>query len=571
MATLLSLLSSFTIVPWLSSRFGKLEKISDNNIFGRIILSFEKGLDRFTNWITRILVWSLGNKKIALGLVGLLFVGSFGLVAGGYIGAEFFAKSDRGEFLVQIEMPKDVSIQQTNAMTRTAESILKKRPEVTKLITTVGQSSDGSASQSTAYKAEISVQLVPRSERVDEASIYAVKVKRELQRALVGAKIKTVPVSMLGTAESAPLALIVTGADLDSVMQFAQSALAELKKIPGATEMRLSVEAGNPEINVQVDRDKMAALGLSLATVGGTMQTAFNGNTDGKFRQGEYEYDINIRFDEFNRQSIQDVSNLNLVNERGEQVRLSQFATIREASGPSELERRDKSTSVTVQSQANEWQARFEKLPMPQGVSYLWGGDMENQSEGFGSMGIALLAAITLVYLIMVALYNSFIYPFVVLFSIPLAVIGAFLALALTNNSLNLFTILGMIMLIGLVAKNAIILVDFTNQRKAEGQTTYQALIDANHARLRPILMTTIAMVIGMLPIALAKGAGAEWKNGLAWVIIGGLVSSLFLTLVIVPVMYTLFDKLVTRLDRNKGDKSIQQQMREAYQPSEHH
>lgn len=579
MATTLSLLSSFTIVPWLSSRFGKLEKISGTNLFGRIILGFEKSLDRFTNWITRILKWSLGHKKIALGLVGLLFVAAFSLVSAGFIGAEFFAKSDRGEFLVQIEMPKDVSIQQTNAMTRAAEILLQKKTEVRKLITTVGQSSDGGAAQSTAYKAEISVQLVPRSERVDEASIYAVKVKRELQQALVGAKIKTVPVSMLGTAESAPLALIVTGTNLDSVMHFAKNALAELKKIPGATEMRLSVESGNPEINVQVDRDKMGALGLSLASVGGTMQTAFNGNTDGKFRQGEYEYDINIRFDAFNRQSIQDVSDLTLVNERGEQVRLSQFAKVQEASGPSQLERRDKSTFVTVQSQAvgrpsgtiaKEWQARFEKLPMPQGVTYLWGGDMENQSDGFGSMGIALLAAIILVYLIMVALYNSFIYPFVVLFSIPLAVIGALLALALTNNSLNLFTILGMIMLIGLVAKNAIILVDFTNQRKAEGETTFQALIDANHARLRPILMTTIAMVIGMLPIALAKGAGAEWKNGLAWVIIGGLLSSLFLTLIIVPVIYSILDRLVVRLAQNKEVKSIDDQINEAYVKAAH-
>jgi HAE1 family hydrophobic/amphiphilic exporter-1 len=195
---------------------------------------------------------------------------------------------------------------------------------------------------------------------------------------------------------------------------------------------------------------------------------------------------------------------------------------------------------------------------------------MENQSEGFGSLGIALLAAIVLVYLIMVSLYNSFVYPFVVLFSIPLSIIGALLALALSNNSLNLFTILGLIMLIGLVAKNAIILVDFTNQRKAEGASTYQALIDANHARLRPILMTTLAMVIGMLPIALAKGAGAEWKNGLAWVIIGGLVSSLFLTLVIVPVMYAIFDKLINKFSKKK-DQPIEELMVEDYEEQEFH
>ena len=579
-ATLLSLLSSFTIVPWLSSRFGKLEHISGKTFFGRIILGFEKGLNRFTEWVTSILKWSLAHKKTTLALVFGLLVSSFFLLGAGYIGAEFFAKSDRGEFLVQIEMPKDASIERTNAAAQAAEDYLKNKKEVTKLITMVGQSSEGmGASQSTPYKAEINVQLVPKEERADDANIYAAKIKKELEPILVGAKVKTVPVSILGTAEQSPLALVVTGPELDSVMVFAKAAMNELSKIQGATEMKLSVEAGNPEINVQVDRDKMSALGLNLSTVGATMQTAFSGNTNGKFRQGEYEYDINIRYGSFNRQSIDDVSNLLFINDRGEQIRLAQFATIKESSGPSQLERRDKSTSVTVQAQtvgrptgtiAAEWQAAFDQLKRPTGVSYVWSGEMENQSEGFGSLGIALLAAIVLVYLIMVALYNSFVYPFVVLFSIPLSIIGALLALALTNNSLNLFTILGLIMLIGLVAKNAIMLVDFTNQRKAEGASTYQALIDANNARLRPILMTTIAMVIGMLPIAIASGAGAEWKNGLAWVIIGGLISSLFLTLVVVPVMYAIFDKLITKAQRGKKGQPIEELMEAPYELKPH-
>jgi hydrophobic/amphiphilic exporter-1 (mainly G- bacteria), HAE1 family len=575
-ATLLSLLSSFTIVPWLSSRFGKLEKITGKSLFGKMIIGFEKGLHRFTNWVTDVLKWSLAHKKTTLGLVFALLIASFYLVGAGFIGAEFFAKSDRGEFLVQIEMPKDASIEQTNAMTQKAEHFLRTKPGVTRIITTVGQSSDGQGGvQATPYKSEVNVQLAPKSERLDDANIFAAKTKLELEPLLVGAKVKTVPISILGSAEQAPLALVVTGPEFDSVMTFANAALAQLRTVKGATEMRLSVEAGNPEINVQVDRDKMAALGLSLGTVGATMQTAFSGNTNGKFRQGEYEYDINIRYGSFNRQSLQDVSNLLFVNERGQQIRLAQFATIRENSGPSQLERRDKSTAVTIQAQtvgrpsgtvAREWQAAFDNIRKPAGVAYVWGGDMENQSEGFGSLGIALLAAIVLVYLIMVSLYNSFIYPFVVLFSIPLSIVGALLALALSNNSLNLFTILGLIMLIGLVAKNAIILVDFTNQRKAEGASTYQALIDANHARLRPILMTTIAMVIGMLPIALAKGAGAEWKNGLAWVIIGGLLSSLFLTLVVVPVMYAIFDKLIAKFSKKK-QKPVEELMVEDYQP----
>ncbi|MGN7785940.1 efflux RND transporter permease subunit [Niabella sp. 22666] len=571
LATVLSLLSSFTIVPLLSSRFGKLEHITGKSWFGKIILSFERGLNKFTDAITGILKWSLKYKKTTLLAVFVLLIASFSVIGAGFVGTDFFPKSDRGEFLVQIEMPKDVSIEQTNQMTQRAEAFLKTKPEVTNLITTVGQSSDGmGASQATAYKSEISVRLVEKKDRVDDANVYAAKTKRELEKILVGAKVKTVPVSILGSAENAPLGLVVTGPNLDSVMRFANAAKDKLAGIKGATEIKLSVETGNPEINVQVDRDKMAALGLSLQTVGATMQTAFSGNTDGKYRAGEYEYDINMRYGAFNRKSITDVNNLLFVNDRGEQIRLSQFATVRESSGPSMLERRDKSTSVTVQAQsvgrptgtiAAEWGTAIEGIQKPTGVNYIWGGDMENQSEGFGTLGIALLIAIVLVYLIMVALYDSFVYPFVVLFSIPLSIIGALLALALTNNSLNIFTILGLIMLIGLVAKNAIILVDFTNQRKAEGETTYNALIQANHARLRPILMTTIAMVIGMLPIALASGAGAEWKNGLAWVIIGGLLSSLFLTLIVVPVMYSIFDKLIARFNKNKKQESIEELM----------
>lgn len=562
-STLLSLLASFTIIPWLSSRFGKLEHIEGKNAFGRIILGFENMLTRFTNWVTVILEWCLDHYIKTIGIVLVLFFSSIALLPLGFIGGEFFASSDSGEFLVQIEMPKDASLEQTNFMTQKAEAYLKKEPYVFSQITTVGQTSEGmGAAQSTAYKAEINVKMIEQKDRTDDATVYAAKIKRKLEKVLVGSKVKTVPVGILGTAEDAKLGLIVTGPNVESAMKFAKLAEAELRKIPGTTEIKLTVEDGNPEINVKVDRDKMAALGLTLQTVGMTMQTAYSGNTDGKFRAGEYEYDINIKYNAFDRKNSTDVSNLIFVNNAGQQIKLSQFATITEGSGPSKLERRDKTASVTVQGQnvgvpagtiVNQWQARLDKLPKPSGVDYIWGGDQENQSEGFGTLGIALLAAIILVYLVMVGLYDSFVHPFVVLFAIPLSFIGALLALALTNNSLNIFTILGIIMLIGLVCKNAIMLVDYTNQRRAAGETIRKALIQANHARLRPILMTTIAMVFGMFPIALASGAGAEWKNGLAWVIIGGLISSLFLTLIIVPVIYEIMEKIIAKF--SKGEK----------------
>ena len=199
----------------------------------------------------------------------------------------------------------------------------------------------------------------------------------------------------------------------------------------------------------------------------------------------------------------------------------------------------------------------MEKGGVPRDITISYEGNMKQQQEAFGSMGMALIASIIFVYLIMVALYNSYIYPFVVLFSIPVAMVGALLALALTMQSLNIFSILGIIMLVGLVAKNAILLVDYTNQLKDQGYPVLEALMEAGRTRLRPILMTTIAMVIGMLPLALASGAGAEWKNGMAWALIGGLTSSMLLTLVVVPVIYVLVDTVKNRFTRHRISERV--------------
>jgi len=565
-ATLLSLLASFTIIPWLSSRYGKLVHLTGKNPFEKFILWFEKQLEKFTHWITGILEWCLKTtlrRIMTVVVTFIILISSFMLVAFGFIGGEFFPKMDRGQFLVQMELPKDASVEKTNQVTLAVEKYLRQDKDVVDMITTVGQQSSGfGGAQATLYQSEIQVILVDKSERNESTDIKSAKIKRALEEKFTGVEFKTAPIGLMG-ADNAPIELVVTAQDNETANKEANRILELLKKVPGSVDAELSTDSGSPEVQVNIDRDKMASLGLNLSTVGQTMQTAFSGNTDGKFRAGEYEYDINIRFGDANRQSIDDVRNLMFTNSQGQQIRLSQFADVKMGSGPSLLERRDKAPSVKVKSKvvgrpvgdvANEWAAMFmeNEKTKPAGVSYIWSGDMENQTEGFGTLGIALLAAIVLVYLVMVSLYDSFVYPFVVLFSIPLALIGVMVILAITGNSLNIFTMLGMIMLIGLVAKNAIMIVDFANMRKAAGSNTHDALIQANHARLRPILMTTIAMIFGMIPIAIAKGAGAEMNNGLAWVIIGGLTSSLFLTLIIVPVVYSLFDSILRRMGKHE-------------------
>ncbi len=572
-ATGFSLLSSFTIVPLLASRIGKLEHLTGKNIFEKFLMWFERGLDGFTNWMSNLLKWCLRHRLVTLGIATVVLFSSFYLLGGGFIGGEFIAQGDRGQFIVALELPKDASVEQTNQATMKAEAYLDKLPEVVTMITVVGQASAdnfGQANQAVPYESQITVTLVDEKHRKESSAIYAAHVKQALAAQLTGVKVKTLPVDILGSAQAAPIQLDVLAADLDSATAFADTALAVLNTIDGVTGAKLSMEQGTPEIDVHLDRDKMSALGLTLDQVGATMQTAYQGTADDsrlKFRQGAYDYDINLRFGKFDRRNIGDVSNLAFVNNRGSLVRLSQFATVVEGSGPSELERRDKSPSISVRSQVigrpsgtvtAEFAAKLLKLRRPVGVTYIFAGDQENQGDAFSTLGVALLISIVVVYLIMVALYDSYIYPLVVMFSLPMAIIGALLALALTNNTLNIFTILGLIMLMGLVAKNAIILVDFANQSKEQGHSTYDALVFANHARLRPILMTTIAMVFGMLPIALAKGGVSAVENGLAWVVIGGLMSSMFLTLIVVPVIYSLADGFMRRFHLGHPEKKKQ-------------
>ncbi len=581
-STLLSLLVSFTVVPWLYSRMGKVANINKHSFFGKILYGFEAGLTKLTNGISGMLEWSLRsrlNKILTLVLSLVLLFASFMLVGKGYIGSDFFPGNDKGEFYLQIEMNKDASLEQTNFMTQKAEAYLAQKPEIARMITTVGQASDGMINTSgTKYKSEIHVILQDGHNKKETTKVYSAKLRREMENVLVGAKVKTVNMGLMG-AEQAPLTLTIIGASQQDALEVARSFADLLREVPGASEVKLTSEDGNPEISVKVDRDKMNSLGLNVSTVGMTMQMAFSGNTDTKFRAGDTEYDINIRYDEFGRGNINDVKNLKFINKDGQAISLEQFADISFGSGPSLLERRDKSPAVSVQAQvvgkpagtvAAEWQAAFEKLPLKPGVSYKWGGNMENQQEGFGTLGVALLASIILVYLVMVALYDNFVTPFVVLFSIPLSFIGALLALALANQTLNIFTILGIIMLIGLVAKNAIMLVDFANHKKEAGFSTYDALVAANHARFRPILMTTIAMVIGMVPIAFATGDGADMNRGLAIVIMGGLLSSLFLTLVVVPVVYSIFDSLGRRFGK-KEKLDYAEMMVADYEENEHY
>jgi hydrophobic/amphiphilic exporter-1 (mainly G- bacteria), HAE1 family len=565
-ATLISWLVSFTLTPWLSSRFTKLSHLSEKNVLDRPLIWFENMIQGFQDFYRNILNWSLRHKRITFTAIMALVVASFGLIGGGFIGFEFVAGGDNGEFQIKVELPKESPLEQTNFLTQQVEQKLLNDPMVANVFTTVGASDGGNISTGgSPYLSTLNVKLVPAEQRTMTSNEYAAKVKLDLQETLPGAKFTAAPVSMVGGAGAAPIQFQIQGADLDTIMAISEQIQEVIKTVPGTAEVKASVEGGNPEIAVQIDRQKLAELGLSLDVVGNTMQNAFTGNDQSKLLQGDDEYPIKVQLDEFDRQNIDDIRNLTFQNSRGELIKLNQFAAMVSSSGPSKLERKDKVPTVTVQSQVvgrpvgtvgQEIQAKIDEMSLPRGVYISAAGDVKNQAEAFGSLLTALLASIVLVYLIMVALYDNYIYPLVVMLSVPVAMTGAFLALALTMTNLSIFGMLGLIMLVGLVIKNAILIVDFVNQLKAEGKSSYDALMEGAMARFRPILMTTIAMVIAMIPIAIASGAGSEWKNGLAWVLIGGLTSSMLLTLVIVPVGYLAVDTIKERRAARKEQKA---------------
>ena len=561
---LLSLLVAFTVVPLLTSRFSKLERFTNKTLWGRIILAFESGVDYFTRLIIRILKWALHHKFATLGIATVMFLSAVMLPAVGFIGTEFINVGDVGECIVTVEYPKNYTLQQNNAVTRKIEDVICKKPEVTKIYTTVGSISGIMMTQSGNYRSEINIKLVDKTKRNISSALFIKRLERELNENFTDVKVRSSVVSMVGGADEAPIQIVFQGANTDTLYAFAEKMRTAIAKVKGTNNVKLSIEGGIPEIVIKLDKDKMARLSLSPEIVGATIQTSFSGNTDSKFQLGEYEYDIDVRLDAFNRQSLVDVENLTFVNNFGQTVKLSQFADISEQNGTSKLERYGRISSIVLESQAlgravgdigKDIITLLDNTKFPQGITYLPESDIKYQSDAFGSLGSAMLIAIVLVYLIMVALYESYLNPFVILFSIPLSVIGAFFALALAQQTLSLFSLIGMIILIGIVTKNAILVVDFTNTLRKEGKELKEALISAVHLRLRPILMTAIATVVGMMPIALSHGTGSEWKSGLGWVLIGGMTSSMLLSMIVVPVVYLLAENTKAKVKGWIGKK----------------
>lgn len=562
-STLMSLLVCFTLTPWLASRLAKEVKLNPKNPFQRFLIWFENMIKSFTEGYVKLVAWSLRHKIImGLGVIAIFFA-SMATMGLGIVGQEFVAQGDQGKFMIKLKYDKSTTFEENNATTLEIEQMIIAQKDVIDIVfANVGGPSSGmgAASFGQENRSEITVKMKKDMQKKYPTLNYMSEIRKKIQDKYPGVEVKALNMGMVDS-EEAPIEIFLSSDDSDLLMKEAKRLKQHILTIPGAKDPSISTDEFSPEVRIDLDREKMGQLGLPIASVGMQLQNGLTGNDDARFDVKGEEYDIRIMLDKYDRSNVDNINEMTFVTNDGKQVRLSEFADVSVENGYGQLERKNRIANTTLRSYvlgtasgtvADSITSYLKKAPLDKNVRMLWGGEVKRQKESMGALGTAMGIGLILVYLIMVALYDNFVYPFVVLFSILVSLIGAILALNLTQSNMGIFTMLGMLMLLGLVAKNAILIVDFTNHLKSEGRSTYSALLEAVRERMRPILMTTIAMVIGMIPIATATGSGAEWKNGLAWILIGGLTSSMFLTIIVVPIMYYVVDRLQVKLTRKK-------------------
>jgi HAE1 family hydrophobic/amphiphilic exporter-1 len=558
-STLMSLFVCFTLTPWLASRFAKETKLNPKNPFQAFLIWFEKRVSIFTDQYVNLVAWSLRHKIVTTLIILGIFVGSIMVMGLGIVGQEFVAQGDQGKFMVKLKYDKSTTFEENNSTTLKIEQLLLAQKEVVDIVfANVGGPSSGmgAASFGSENRSELTVKMKPGMQKKYPTIKYMTAIRKKIEDKYPGIEVKAINIGMV-ESEEAPVEIFLSSDDSELLMKEAKRMKAMILNIKGAKDPTISTEDISPEVKIDLDREKMGQLGLPIATIGMQLQNALTGNTDAQFDEKGQEYDIRVMMDPNDRKNVDDLNSLTFTTNDGKQVRLSEFAKVDVDNAAGSLERKNRISNTTLRcyvlgtaagNVSSAIETYLKKNPLDPNVRMLWGGEVKRQKESMGALGTAMGIGFLLVYLIMVALYDNFIYPFVVIFSIPVALVGALLALNLSSSNMGIFTMLGMLMLLGLVAKNAILIVDFTNHLKAKGLSSYNALLESVRERMRPILMTTIAMVIGMIPIAIAEGSGAEWKNGLAWILIGGLTSSMFLTIIVVPMIYYVVDRIQDKL-----------------------
>jgi len=568
-AVLVSLFVSFSLDPMLSAYWAdpQTEAHERRNVISRVLDRFNRWFEHVTVLYTRVIGWALDHRMAVLGIAVLTFAAALALPATGRVGSEFVPVSDRSEVDFIVETPPGSNLEYTRLKAEEAARIARSHKEVSYTYTTVGTPLVGKAPG--VDHALIYVRLVPKADRALSQDQIGNILRGELLR-IGGARVSVFTSGFGGAMKQ--IQVQFRGPDASALTTFAEQVASETEKVAGAVDVGLSTRGQMPELEVQLNRPLAGSLGITVGQVAQSLRPAFAGlkAADWVDPSGETR-DVTVRLAPEARNNVTDLQRLPLVvpgATGGAPVTLplGQIATVKEGVGPAQIDHlnREKVVSVeaNVQGRAvtevlNDINARIATLHAPAGVEITQGSQARDQQEVFSRIFIALGVAILLMYLILVVQFGSFLDPVSILVSLPLSLIGVVLALWITGSTLNIMSLIGVILLMGIVAKNAILLIDFAKWARERGMPIREALVEAGRIRLRPIIMTTLALIAGMLPVALGRGEGADFRAPLGRAVIGGVLTSTLLTLLVIPTVYEILEgwkaRLVERFFKRRG------------------
>jgi len=559
-ATLISLLVSLTLIPLLGSRLtGRQKRSEEGDSPKRSYGFFSLFLQNVGNNYVSGIRWSLDHKKKVLAACMACLIFSVSLLPLGALGTEFMTKTDFGEFMLKMTAPPGTSLTMMDSIVKGVEKDIEKIPEVKTYYTSVGYATGGYDAGSSSNLAEIKIVLKERNTQVSKEVKKKVK---EIAQRRAGVESSIVLSSIFGSAEDADLRLEIRGNNLAGLKEWTEVVRGLVAEIPGTKDVRTSIESGLPQYNIRIDRETAAAHGVTAGDVMNTAGLFINGKVVSKFSDGDNQYDVKLLGSREARNDTRDIPRLLLTNSSGKQVELGQVAKFSQDEGLKQIVRTDRQRMFVVNANLEgtnlgdvvaQVKEKMKDRSIPPDIKIIFEGDQKMFEESMKDLVTAMALSCIFVYLIMVALFESFLLPLTIWFSVPLAMVGALIALALTGQTLNIFSMIGLIMLVGLVTKNAILLVDFANNLKKQGMTVKEALVRAGATRMRPIVMTTVAMTMAMTPMALGLSAGSEMRTGMSIALIGGLISSTFLTLFVVPVVYSILESLKEKIFKRIG------------------
>jgi HAE1 family hydrophobic/amphiphilic exporter-1 len=512
------------------------------------LAAFNRGFDGLARQYRSVISWALRHRVATLIMTAGVFVGT--MMLGPLIGFGFFPDVDRGEFIVVMRTPVGSSLNYTEQKTHELLRAIHEDPEVAYSFTSIGGGNTGTVTDGQIY-----VKLKPKKER--KRTIFQIRPGvRDRIAQIVDVTTSVVDAGGIGGPQS-PLQISVKGAELTQLDQLAQKVLAIASQTKGAVDVQISQENTKPELRLHIDRQRAADVGVNVSEIATTLRALVAGEVAGNFEdKNSRTYDIRVRLPSSGRTNQKDIARLFVPGapkpEGGRTlVALDQVANISRGVGPSKINRIDLSREIRITGGvegrplgdvSTDIKNAVDKLGLPEGYTVDLGGQTKDLKETAGYALETLILAIVFIYLVLASQFESFLQPLAIMMSLPLSMIGVFLAMLASRGTINMMTMIGVIMLMGLVTKNAILLIDNANQRRQEGHERSEALIAAGEVRLRPIIMTTLAMIFGMVPLAAALGEGSEFRSPMARAVIGGLISSTLLTLIVVPVVYTYLD-----------------------------